>query len=115
MKTNAKKIAAWGCGLPVAFIVLAILLLFHETHKTLKYAETAFEKDYSWNGIQVGVVIRFPTNTTIPIGRHCAILAFKDDLASAHLLFDGRTGEVPERPQFVSGNEQTVVYRTTKG
>ena len=115
MKANVKHLAAWGFGIPAAFMVLAIFLLFYQTHKKLEYTETSFEKDYSWNGINVGVVIRYPKNTTIPIGRYCAIIAFKDDLAGAHILFRGPMGEVPERPKFLSGKEQAVVYRTPKG
>ena len=115
MKANVKKIAAWGCGLPVVFIILAILLLLYQTHKTLEYAETGFQKDYSWNGINVGVVIRFPINTTIPIGRYSAIIAFKDDVGGARILFHGPMAEAPERPTFVSGKEQAVVYRTSQG
>ena len=115
MKAKLKKMAAWGCGLPAAFMVLAWVLLSHQTHKKLEYTETSFVRDYSWTEIKVGIVIRYPRNTAIPIGRYCAIIAFKDDLAGARVLFRGPMSEVPERPKFVSGKEQTVVYQTSKG
>jgi hypothetical protein len=113
MKTSAKKVVALGCGLPIVLIILSFLLLFYETHKKLEYRGTGYRKDYSWNGIEVGTVIRFPVNTSIPIGRYCAVIAFKNSqMTDAHILFRGPLGEVPERPEFVSGKEQTVIYRT---
>ena len=113
MKSNAKKIVALGCGLPIAFIILGILSVSWETHKKLEYRETGYRKDYLWNDIEVGTVIRYPGNTSIPIGRYCAVIAFKNSLVTdARILFRGPLGEVPERPEFVSGKEQTVIYRT---
>ena len=113
MKSSTKKVIALGCGLPVALIILGFLLLFCETHKRLVYREAGYRKDYSWNSIEVGTVIRFPVNTSIPIGRYCAVIAFKDgQMPDAHILCRGPLGEVPERPEFVSGREQTIIYRT---
>ncbi len=80
MKSSAKKIVALGCGLPIAFIILGILSVFYETHKKLEYRETGYRKDYLWNDIEVGTVIRYPGNTSIPIGRYCAVIAFKNSL-----------------------------------
>jgi len=113
MKSGIRKIVALGCGLPIALVILGAVLLYHQTHRKLEYRETGYRKDYSWNGIEVGTVIRFPVGTSIPIGRYCAVMAFKDsDMTDAHILFRGPLGEVPERPEFVSGKEQVVVYRT---
>jgi hypothetical protein len=99
--------------LPIGFIILSLVLLFYEFHKKLTYRETGYRKDYSWNSIEAGTVIRFPVNTSIPIGRYCAVIAFKDGrMTDAHILCRGPLGEVPERPEFVSGKEQTVIYRT---
>jgi len=117
MKKITKKAFAIGCGLPVALVLLASAALYYEGHKKLDYRETGYRKDYSWNGIEVGVVMRFPVNTPIPIGRYCAVIAFKSgQMTGARTMFQGPFGEVPERPEFVSGQEQTVIYRTkTKG
>src|SRR5882762_7930467 len=113
MKSGAKKIVALGCGLPIAFIILGALLVFYETHKKLEYSETGYRKDYLWNDIEVGTVIRIPVNTPIPIGRYYAVIAVKNSLMTdARILFRGPLGEVPERPEFVSGTQQTVIYRT---
>ena len=113
MKGSTKKVVALGCGLPIVFITLSFLLLFYQTHKRLEYRETGYSKDYLWNGIEVGTVIRFPVNTSIPIGRYCAVIAFaSSEMTDARILFRGPLGEVPERPEFVSGKEQTVIYRT---
>ena len=67
MKSSTKKVIKLGCGLPIGIIILSFVLLFYETHKKLAYRETGYSKDYSWNGIEVGTVIRFPVNTSIPI------------------------------------------------
>jgi hypothetical protein len=113
MKSRTKKIVALGCGLPIALIILGIVSVFYETHKKLEYRETGYRKDYVWNDIEVGTVIRYPGNTSIPVGRYCAVIAFKNSLmADARILFRGPLGEVPERPEFVSGTQQTVIYRT---
>ena len=113
MKSSTKKVIKLGCGLPIGIIILSFVLLFCETHKKLAYREAGYSKDYSWNGIEVGTVIRFPVNTSIPIGRYCAVIAFKNgQMTDAHILYRGPLGEVPGRPEFVSGKEQTVIYRT---
>jgi hypothetical protein len=110
---NAKKIVALGCGLPIALIILGALSVFYETHKKLTYRETGYKRDYSWNDIEVGTVIRYPVNTSIPVGRYCAVIAFQNNLMTdARILFRGPLGEVPERPEFVSGKQETVIYRT---
>ena len=115
MKSSSRKIVGLGCGLLIALIIFGILPLLYETNKKLEYGETGYRKDYLWNDIEVGTVIRFPRNTSIPIGRYCAVIAFKNSqMTDAHILFRGPIlGEVPERPEFVSGKEQTVIYRTT--
>jgi hypothetical protein len=113
MKGSTKKVVALGCALPIVFVILSFLLLFYRTHKHLEYRETGYSKDYSWNGIEVGTVIRFPVNASIPIGRYGAVIAFKNSqMTDAHVLLRGPLGEVPERPEFVSGKEQTAIYRT---
>ena len=114
MKSRSKTIVALGCGLLIALIIFGILSVLYETNKKLEYGETGYRKDYLWNDIEVGTVIRFPRNTSIPIGRYCAVIAFKNSqMTDAHILFRGPIlGEVPERPEFVSGKEQTVIYRT---
>jgi len=113
MKSGTKKVVALGCVLPIVLAILGVVLLYQQIHKRLDYRETGYRKDYSWNGIEVGTVIRFPVGTSIPIGRYCAVMAFKDsDMTDAHILFRGPLGEVPDRPEFVSGKEQVVVYRT---
>jgi hypothetical protein len=113
MKGSTKKLVALGCGLPVAFLIVSMLLLLRETSKNLDYRETGYTKDYAWNGIEVGTLIRFPVNTSIPIGRYCAVIASTNgQMTGARILFRGPPGEVPERPEFVSGKGQTVVYRT---
>ncbi len=112
MKSSTKKVLALGCGLPVAFIILSMLLLSRETHKKREYIETSYKKDYLWNDIEAGTVLRFPKNVSIPIGRYYAVIAFKNgQMADARILFQGPSGEVPEHPEFVSGKEQTIIYR----
>jgi len=102
-----------AAGLPIALIVLGILSASCQTHKKLEYGEAGYHKDYSWNDLEVGTIIRFPVNSPIPIGRYCAVIAFENGhMTEARILFRGPFGEVPERPEFVSGMEQTVTYRT---
>ena len=113
MKSRAKKVVALGCGLPIAIILIGMLSVFYQTHKKIEYRETGYRKDYSWNDIEVGTVIRYPGNSSIPIGRYWAVIAFKQgQMTDARILFRGPAGEVPERPEFVSGTEQTVTYGT---
>ena len=113
MKSSIKKVVALGCGLPIVLVIVGVLLLYHQTHKKLEYRETGYSKDYSWNGIEVGTVLRFPVGTSIPIGRYGAVIAVKNtEMADARILFRGPLGEVPERPEFVSGKEHIVIYRT---
>ncbi|MBY0495693.1 MAG: hypothetical protein K2Y23_15905 [Cyanobacteria bacterium] len=52
-------------------------------------------------------------NNPIPTGRYYAVIAFTNgQMADARILFRGPSGEVPERPEFVSWKDQTVIYRT---
>ena len=97
----------------IAVIAIGSLFGCGGTLQKLEYRETGYTSDYTWNDLEVGTVIRFPINNPIPTGRYYAVIAFKTgQMADARILLQGASGEVPERPKFVSGEEQTVVYRT---
>jgi len=105
----------------LGFFMLCILgisaILFYETSfKKREYRETGYTKDYAWNGLEVGTVLRYPVNIPIPIGRHFAVIVFKEgQRKDAHTLYEGAKSELPEKPLFLSGNEQRVTYRTQQG
>ena len=112
MNSKVKKTITSGLGVAAALIAIGMVSLFYESNKELEYRESGYDKHYSWNDVEVGTVLRFPVNTTIPRGRHYAVIAFKDGrMAEARTLFQGPLGEVPVRPEFVSGKDQNVIYR----
>ena len=114
MKSIARTTVAPGCRLLIALIVLGIVSACDgAAHQKLEYREAGYTRDYSWNDLEIGTIIRYPINSPIPVGRYCAVIAFKNgQMTDARILFRGPFGEVPERPEFVSGKEQTVIYRT---
>jgi hypothetical protein len=97
-----------GClVLMLIFGSLALYLLL----KKHDYYDSHFQRDYLWNGIEVGTISRLPLGNPIPTGRYGAVIAFPvGKIETARILLAGPKGELPTRPKFVSGQGQTVVY-----
>ena len=117
MKRSTKTILALGCGIPVAFIIFSMIFTIAYLRFTKpEYRETAFQRDYTWNDIEVGTLIRYPINMFVPVGRYYVVVAIKTGQTNHRcLLLSGPKEEVPAVPKFVSGHEQTVSYALSDG
>jgi len=93
--------------LMLIFGSLAVYLLL----KKYDYFDSGYQRDYLWNGIEVGTILRMQLASPTNAGRYCAVMAFpvgKNE--TARILLAGPKRELSTRPKFVSGQGQTVVY-----
>jgi|GEM_PF-7001993 hypothetical protein len=107
----------------LALVALAAGLLLvgsawwaRDSIRRAEYRQTAYIREYAWQGIEVGTLIFYPVGAPVPAGRYAAVVAFPEtNRAAQRILLRGPSGEEPERPELVSAIGPLVVYRTQAG
>jgi hypothetical protein len=103
-----------GCLVITGFILCGLIALVCTRPGSRGYLDSAYEKDYEWQGIEVGSILRLPIGSILPTGRKMAVVAFPtNSMEDARVVYECRGGEVPTRPVFVSATNSTVTYKLT--
>ena len=111
-----KKLFRIGCGIIIVFLIMGFVGLIYFGNKKYDYYDSSYQRDYTWEDIEVGTIRRLPIGNPIPNGHYCAVIAFKKgQIDDAGILLEGPKGEVPMRPKFISGSRQEIIYHTHKG
>lgn len=101
-----------GAAVLMAFVAFGVFLL----SRPLIYRDGGYEKNYTWQGIEVGIVYRQPVNTPIMRGRHRCVIAFPEGKrAQARLLYTTVAGETSPPLEFVAANGAKGTYRVRDG
>jgi hypothetical protein len=106
-----------GCLAVLIILAISVVFSMYETRKLKGYNDFAASKDYAWNDTEVWTILRMPLRRTPGGGGwYYAVVAFKTGFSEqARILSKGLSREVPEKPVFVSGKDQAVVYRWSTG
>ncbi len=112
MKLTASKYLVLGFGLPLLFFLSSLgYVSYRAKTRSYDFSEAKYQKDYAWNGVEVGTVLRFPVGGVGREQRHFAIVAFHAGQTGRHyLLATGPNALNPERPRFVSADQAMVTY-----
>jgi len=117
MSPFARNALRLGCGLPLILVTASVAFTYFFAHRQgNQYRETPFRRDYTWNGIAVGTVTRYPHFSPVPNGRFAVIVAFPESaLESQTVLWEGPQGEIAIRPEFLGGDDASVKYKLDTG
>lgn len=114
MKLTAAKYLLFAFGVPLLFFIGSTLIVRHKVNeRAYEFAETDYRKDYAWDQIEVGTVLRFPYGGVGREAKYYAVVAFRHGDTGQHLLlFKGVSGQYPARPQLMATNGSVVTYST---
>jgi hypothetical protein len=111
VKINLKRF------LVAVLVIGGAVLLFNRTAGGKRVYRTAgYERNYAWQGVEVGITYRYPVNSVTGQGRHRCVIAFPEGkVEQARLLYTTTSGELAPPLEFVSNDGAKGVYRTRDG
>jgi len=107
-----RKYPKTGCLVIAGLLFVGLLALVFTKPGSRGYLDYGYQKDYAWGDLEMGTILRLPIGTIVPTGRNFSVIVFPSgNISEARIICSMPGGEIPTRPEFLSGKDHVATYR----